>query len=135
MLDAAVKRQGYGARAVLAAIVACLLVLQVILTIGASPSRSAHATGVVAMDTDHCENGGAHPGSSHNHRQHSDCCIVCTAQSRDAAVLFAIILFALTIVLAPLGLVSRLRRATISRGAPPLGWATSWSSRAPPQAA
>jgi len=66
------------------------------------------------------------------HHNHGDCCILCGGPLRDAAILF-VVAWAVTEIAAPQQ-VQRFAANAIPDDARPRasGWASSWSSRAPP---
>ena len=72
----------------------------------------------------------ADSGAAH---QHSDCCIICQAESRDGVLLFLAACF-IAILLFPRVAATRRVRALKRGERPPResGFASSWSSQAPP---
>ncbi|PPD44058.1 MAG: hypothetical protein CTY15_08340 [Methylocystis sp.] len=65
-------------------------------------------------------------------RVHHDCCILCEAGGRDAALVF-ILAFATTVLLPQRDAASASAHADTDETPPRAsGWASSWSSRAPP---
>ncbi|ARN79766.1 hypothetical protein MCBRY_002581 [Methylocystis bryophila] len=66
------------------------------------------------------------------HRNHAQCCIFCAASGRDASLVFVLAFLGEIAYLAPKRTASILGTLLKDSGARPLGWASSWSSRAPP---
>ena len=119
---------------IIAGIIACLIVLQG-LVFAASPALAGRASHSVAASTikGDCDALGGDKGPAQRHLDHSQCCILCRAGVRDFGPLF----------LSPLPVI-------VARSTPepalyfgpflndafdkhPIGWTTSWSSRASPR--
>lgn len=123
-------------RALIAGAAACLLLLQTFASILSPTGRAVFANGVpgavLSMAGDLCETD-AHDGGKPPAQHHHQHCTLCVANARDLSLDAAVVLIATAIVL-----------ALPQSGAAPAwvggndvtpslpGWASSWSSRAPP---
>jgi hypothetical protein len=125
------------ARAIVAGVVACLLALQgfALAASAGSLSRADRLVGCSAATLDIDAAGVAAAGDegpSHGHREHYECCAFCAAGGRDALLLLLPLALVAIAVLGPVAQVFVLRAPRDDSAAKPLGWASSWSSRAPP---
>lgn len=129
------RRQAHSARPIVAGAVACLFLLQTLAFVFSSNGRIAFSSGDVgasiAMAGEICQaktDGGKAPA----HSSHSHHCALCSTGDRDHAVDAVALLATVIVVLAPH---SNDAPAWFVHDEPtpsPLGWASSWSSRAPP---
>jgi len=120
----------------IARVLACLLMLQGFIvaagpTLAEQPSDAAGWAEIHATAPELCngQNGAENPLSGHSSCER---CMFCTLGARGAALILAA-LWRLTAV-SPLEPDSRLapRSADAAESTTPLGWASTWSSRAPP---
>jgi hypothetical protein len=125
------------ARAIFAGVVAYLLALQgyALAVSAAGLSKADHLVGCSAatlgVDAADVEVAGDE-GPSQGRREHSECCAFCAASGRDALLLLLPLALVAIAVLAPVAKVFVLRPPRDNSAAKPVGWASSWSSRAPP---
>ncbi len=130
------RRQAFSARSLVAGVVALLIVLQGLAAIGSSFARSVYGGGeasfVASLLGPNCAVD-AHSGdkSPAQERGHSQCCVLCGVRDFDGAALpgVAQISEAIAPLQAP---VSIERHFADSPTESPIGWASSWSSQAPP---
>ncbi|GEM_PF-1663133 len=131
------RRQAPSARPLVAIVVALFVVLQGLAAIGASLAHSSRGDGgtsfvtsffgaTCAADT-HGGDRSPAPG-----RDHSQCCVLCGARNFDGASFHGVAQGAVAITLPSRVLVSIARRFDDAPDSPPIGWASSWSSQAPP---
>lgn len=133
-------RLGVSARAFLVGVAACLVILQSLSAALAPHGRHvAHPgdeTGVVASGgyeicrIDAQRAGENRPAQEHRHAD--QCCLICAAGGRDGAAFGAVFFAVVTNLLAPP--IARIvdRPIVVDADGRPKGWASSWSSRAPP---
>ncbi|MBU3887105.1 hypothetical protein FM996_05250 [Methylosinus sporium] len=124
-------------RAIIARVLACVFVLQGV-AFAVSPAHErgdlggAEPGAVATVGYEYC---GASPHGDHKapaHSVHSQCCILCPSSAHDGLSRFAAVLFDI-IVFPPLRTAAAIDwRAFVDPVAPPTGWTSSWSSRAPP---
>ncbi|WP_371212540.1 DUF2946 family protein [Methylocystis sp. ATCC 49242] len=114
---------------------AASLVFQAMLSPLVAPGTSSQNTETVAaaamfLASPFCHDDAGNPSGKAGHSQH-DCCLLCQGQSRDAMVVLAFVLATLT--LDPAREAREPAYANYDDASPRLiGWASSWSSRAPP---
>ncbi len=129
------RRKVCSTRAVIAAIVACLSLFQG-LAFDASRNAVANSeqSGLHAAVGERC-NADAQTGDtspSPAHACHSQCCIIGSQGGRDVSPLFVAVAFVVAIYSAPEPNGSVVRPPFDELGKSSSGWASSWSSRAPP---
>jgi len=130
------ERRGpaFPGRGIPAIIIACLLFFQLLANAALAQSHTSGPLGfetsspfaVAGFCTDHSES-----APSQKHHKHSDCCVFCKAGGRDHPFLLPV---------ATPGFTVAVRRPTYAEANKfvdelanePVGWASSWSSRAPP---
>lgn len=128
------ERKRFSLRSIVASVTLCLFLLQGLaisipsLLVG---DRGAAASVTASIDGRFCKThlGDGVPGQEH--RSHALCCIGC-ANNRDASAFFFAALFIVDAYSSPEAAVSRIRYSLADSRGPPVGWITSWSSRAPP---
>ena len=133
------KRQFFAGQAVIRSVLACLIVLQA-LAFAASPAFAKnapdgadHTLAPSTIEGD-CHALGGDKAPAQGRHDHAQCCVLCSANGRDAAeLLTAAILFAVAFCSAPELAISLVRFSNVDFNDHPLGWTSSWSSRAPPQ--
>jgi hypothetical protein len=130
-------RSRYSIRAVIAGVVACLFILQG-LAFAASHNCTEKAQGGAdasianSLADEHC---GVHRDDgtpAQGRHDYSQCCIFCAASGRDAPIAFINASFSVASHSARLASVSVVRFFADNPEGHPQGWASSWSSRAPP---
>jgi hypothetical protein len=122
--------------ALIAWAIALLLALQTLASpLVAAASAARHHGGHAAMSLTvfgeicHTDAGGP---AGKSDRVHHDCCILCEAGGRDAALVF-VLAFAVTVLHPQRDAAPASAHADTGEAPPPAsGWASSWSSRAPP---
>lgn len=114
---------------------AALLVFQVILSpllapaaYSQNPETAAAAAAFVASPI--CHDDAADPSGKAGHSQH-DCCVLCQWQSRDGMIVLAYAIATLTLDVAREAAAPAYDRSD-DESPRLIGWASSWSSRAPP---
>ena len=127
-------------RKFVAAAVLCLFVIKGLSFLGLTASLATDPQGTnpviasVILGT-HCENAQNKGDPTHQHIDHSECCVFCSSLSRDTVALDANLLTAIVATLSPREEsqppVYFVKDPTSPQ---PPGWANSWSSTAPPQA-
>ncbi len=128
------------ARGFFAGSVACLFVLQALAFVFSSNGRVAFASGdggaSIAMAGEICHaaahdgfGGDKAPSPDRRHRPH---CALCVAGHRDLPLPAVGLIVAVIVFVAPLSDEAPARFFPDDMAPPPLGWASSWSSRAPP---
>jgi hypothetical protein len=75
------------------------------------------------------DDGGKAPGPNHEHHRH---CALCTASNRDISLPALSLIAAVIVFIAPPSDEAPARLIHDELAPPPLGWTSSWSSRAPP---
>jgi hypothetical protein len=124
------------ARYSIVGVIMCLFVLQNAALASFPQGRVTQGNGnsqIVAAANEHCSHPAQGDGEppAHEHHDHSHCCILCgkyIARSLDHVdVFFTSIAFP-----APRRAVSIIEHFLDARDKRPTGWASSWSSRAPP---
>jgi hypothetical protein len=126
------------ARAIIVGVFACLFALQG-LGLTAAPAfagdagSSANQSVIVSTNDGWCGAVGSDTVPAQGRHNPSEC-LFCKASGRDAA--FANIVASIGIVTywPPETIVSLVRFIVDASSKPPIGWASSWSSRAPPRA-
>ena len=125
------------ARVVIAAVVVCLIVLQGF-ALAASPAfagsardPASHSVAISAVGG-HCDAPRGDKAPAQGHCDHSQCCIFCRADGRDASSVIMAALFTVLIYSAPEASLSAARFTKNDFVEHPIGWTSSWSSRAPP---
>lgn len=134
--DGALRSSG-SARAIVAGVMLCLCFLQALaLPHSWRPEQRSFGAGVASLvaetRADSCVTHDSDGAPRGKHRDHAPCCIFCVANGRDASLLFVLAFLGETDYLAPERTVSILGPLLDDLGARPIGWASSWSSRAPP---
>lgn len=130
-------RPRFCGRAIIAGAIACLFLLKG-LALAASPGlmEIAHGGGGSIVDAavvgKHCDAHGGEGAPLHGDHSHSQCCIFCAASGRDASFSVVAAFLATVIYLMPEAAVSTVRFFTDDPDGRPIGWTSSWSSRAPP---
>jgi hypothetical protein len=126
------KRQFEWRLALIACGLAILLALQTLASpLAAAASVNRHDSPAIGLSFNEiCDSDPGAPGKKHI--AHQDCCVLCQSNTRDAAT-FILALLVATATFDPA------REATAptypqTQARPPrvVGWASSWSSRAPP---
>ncbi len=123
------------APALVATLIACLVFLQSFSLLGPAASawpQGAGAHAVAQRAASHCLDAQTPGIPARQHHDHSDCCVFCSGGNRDASADVVAILVSFVIFFAPRtdGSVRVvIRHDLVPR---PIGWASSWSSRAPP---
>ncbi len=131
------RRTGRRSSALIACAVALFVALHGLLAPIATASHAAHPAGGPSVsafaDTEICNKGDIGDPSDHARYNRHDCCILCQASARDATLLGAIAWAAAWIASAPDASPSAPDYPEPEGARPPsIGWASSWSSRAPP---
>lgn len=121
--------------ALLALAFAAVLVFQSILSPLLAPVASSQIPGTVAaaatsVASPICHDDAGDPSGKAGHSQH-DCCVLCQWQSRDAMVVLAYAIATLTFDVAREAGAAAYDRSD-DESPRLIGWASSWSSRAPP---
>jgi hypothetical protein len=113
-------------RAIIASVVACLFALQLLIMTGAPNfAAGSQSAGICAA-----HGGDKNPG--HGHDDHCQCCAFCAANRQDASLFFIGALISVKTYLIPETIVSAVRLFAGDPDGRPIGWTSSWSSRAPP---
>jgi len=133
-------------RGLTAVVVACFVLLQAMGLIGASMlGSSAHGSsihvakaGVVGVQSAalgaHCDGQGQGPAGAH--RDHAQCCVLCSASDRAAAALDVALLAQIVTLLSPQDVAATIVHFTKDFSPPEAaGLASSWSATAPPRRA
>jgi hypothetical protein len=103
-------------------------------TVSSLHSKSGSGAGA-ALASKYCQTGPDDGGKTpiDQRRDDSQCCLACGQSARDVSYLFIAALLGGTSFLAPEGAESFLVHVIIQRlKGRPIGWASTWSSRAPP---
>ncbi len=121
-------------RALVAAVAACLLFLQGLGGLAASHAHQSPAGATLTLAPCHVvtqdlAKGQAPAAPRH---EHSECCLSCEASDRSLLLAVAL-LSGVAALLAPAGEATALTPPQSEVRSPPIGWASSWSSRAPPR--
>ncbi len=125
------------ARVVIAAVVACLIVLQSF-ALAASPAFAGSArdpvshSAAISADGGHCDAPRGDKAPAQGHCDHSHCCILCRADGRDASSVIIAASLVVLVYSAPEASLSAARFTKNDFVEHPIGWTSSWSSRAPP---
>ena len=125
------------ARVVIAAVVASLIVLQgFALAASAAFAGSArdpvsHSAAISAVGV-HCDAPRGDKAPAQGHCDHSQCCILCRADDHSASSVIMVALLAVLIYSAPEASLSAAHFTKNDFVEHPIGWTSSWSSRAPP---
>ncbi len=120
-------------RAIFASAIACLLALQGVTIILPTKFAPASESGpAVAFAVEHCHAHEEDKTPGQGHCDHSQCCIFCSAHEREASLPTLAALFSVATYLAPRATISVVLRFIDDPRERPLGWDSSWSSRAPP---
>ncbi|WP_159731843.1 hypothetical protein [Methylosinus sp. Ce-a6] len=112
----------------------CLFVLQgltITVPLELVGDRGAAVDVVTSADGRICRTHFGDGAPTQEHSGHFLCCIGCL-NSRDASAFALAVLFGVVAYSSPKAAISTIRFSMADSGSPPLGWATSWSSRAPP---
>lgn len=126
------QRKRFSLRSVMASVTLCLFLLQGLATSIPSLLVGDAAAGVTAsIDGRFCKTHFGDGAPAQDHRSHALCCIGCVS-NRDASPLFFAALFSIDAYSLPEAVVSSARFSMANSRGPPVGWITSWSSRAPP---
>jgi hypothetical protein len=127
-------------RKFIAAAILCLFVLKGLSFLGMTASLASDPQGASpviasAILGTHCESAQNKADPTHQHIDHTECCVFCSSLSRDAVALDANLLTVIVATLSPQkefqSVVYFVKDATSSQ---PSGWESSWSATAPPQA-
>lgn len=123
-------------RAAIAGVVLSLFVIQsLIVALGANFVRKSVDGGgaIVAMAGDYCDSHGGDAAPAPGRHNHSQCLTSCCQSSRDSAILVFVSLVGAPDLVSPS--IKILVRGALDEGPPRRlsGWASSWSSRAPPR--
>jgi hypothetical protein len=124
-------------RAIIAGVFAFLFVLQW-LALAASPAfagkdrNGANHSFIVSTTDGYCSALGNDKGPAHGRHDHSQCCIFCKASGRDATFAIIAASICVAIYLPSKESVSLVPFAEDDCSMRPIGWTSSWSSRAPP---
>lgn len=130
------RRKAFSPRSVIAGVLTLFVILQGLTGVGSSVPRFARAgietSFVVSMFGVTCavnaQDGDHTPAHDHGSTQ---CCVLCGACDFNGVALAATT--RPTETLAPPSALDAMEAlSTETHGAPPLGWASSWSSQAPP---
>lgn len=125
------RPRGFVGRAI---VVSLLLLVQSLLIVVGAPIDAAGSgrSDIVYSDADRNCDAQAHGGAPARHRDHSHCCgVLCESQARAGlAVLAASVVE--TAGPAPAAIARSGWRVSARSTGRPLGWTSSWSSRAPP---
>ncbi len=123
------------ARGLFAGAVACLLFLQALAFVFSANGRIAFASGgvgasiVLASEICHAAPDGGKAPAPHSHHHH---CALCAIGKHQNAVDASVILASVIVMLTPRSNDALAWFAHDELAPPPLGWTSSWSSRAPP---
>jgi len=126
----------FSTRASVAWIVLCLFALQAsIVGFPRHVAKEPHFAGsgevtTAVGGTCHAEGGDSAPNQGRH--DHSQCCIFCTAGTRDASLVFVFVVFDIAIGLANETVASVNLSSPDDHIELPIGWNSTWSSRAPP---
>ncbi|MBY6242249.1 hypothetical protein [Methylosinus sp. Sm6] len=130
------KRRGgrLSARPAVASLVALFVILQGLASVGSSFVRHRHGNepataffSPVAL----CATGSPHEKAPSQQPIQSQCCVICGARDYDGAS--AVVLTPDSPTTAPLAASGSIAKNFVGAPPPPVsGWASSWSSRAPP---
>jgi len=129
----------FSTRASVAWVVLCLFVLQASIVgfprhIANEPHFAGSGMATAAVGgTCHAEGGESAPDQGRH--DHSRCCIFCAAGTRDASLVFVFVIFDIAIGLAYETVASVNLSSPDDRIELPIGWNSTWSSRAPPAVA
>ena len=127
-------------RKFIAAAILCLFVLKGLSFLGMTASLASDPQGTSpaiasAILGTHCESAQNKADPTHQHIDHTECCVFCSSLSRDAVALDANLLTVIVGILSPKEeakpIVYFVKNTTSSQ---PPGWANSWSATAPPSA-
>lgn len=125
-------------RAIIAGVFACLFVLHALAlavypAFAAKAGNSAGLSFIVSTNDGRCDALGSDKVPAQGRHDPSECCLFCKTSGRDAS--FANIVASIGIVTywPPETIVSLVRFIADASSKPPIGWASSWSSRAPPR--
>ncbi len=117
-------------RALVAAVAACLFFLQ---GLGALATAHAHsAPAGVALTLAPCHDAAKGEAPAAPRHEHSDCCLSCEASARQL-ILAVALLSGVAALLPPESEAAAAMPPQSDIRPPPIGWASSWSSRAPPR--
>ena len=140
-MEALNKRQCSARQAIFRGFLAFLIVLQTAV-LAASPafankapdSASANGSLIASTINGDCHAPGGEKSPAQGRHDHSQCCILCSASARDSGeLLAAAILLGLATYSAPEPTLHFIHFSNVDFNVPPLGWTSSWSSRAPPR--
>jgi hypothetical protein len=127
-------------RKFIAAAILCLFVFKGLSFLGLTASFAADPQGTnpviaSAILGTHCENAQNKGDPTHQHIDHSECCVFCSSLSRDTVALDANLLTAIVATLSPREeFQPKVYFVKDPTSAQPPGWANSWSATAPPLA-
>ena len=125
--------RGFWRRVIIARILACVFVLQgVAFAVSREPaSVGGLEAGMTVSMGEYCGADKLGDKGGPTHRDHSQCCILCSSSAYDGVVRFVSTLF--VILSFPTHQVAAVKwRIHDDPVASPVGWTSSWSSRAPP---
>jgi len=136
-MQALEKRRHTAREAIVHGFLACLIILQA-LAFAASPASARNAPGsaltAATIKGDCHAPGGDQRAPAQGHCSLWQCCVLCSASGRDAAELpLAAISFSDASDSAPAPTFGLTRFSNVDFHDDPLGWTSSWSSRAPPR--
>ncbi|WP_400766480.1 hypothetical protein [Methylosinus sporium] len=128
------RLSAFSARSILVGVLALLFVFQSLAAVASSITHLARrgaAASVVSVGDAPCvadsHRGDAPPAHSGDHAQ---CCVLCGARDFDGAAVAS--LTPASVAFTPRRLFAAPVRLREARVRPPTGWASSWSSQAPP---
>lgn len=131
------RRQAFSARPLVAIVVALLVVLQGLAAIGSFLAHSGRGDGGTSFVTSflgatcaadaHGDDKSPAPG-----RDRSQCCVLCGARDFDGASFHDVAQGAVAIIPLSRALATIARWFDDASISAPIGWASTWSSRAPP---
>ena len=144
-MEQVINHSARATRGLTAVFVACFVLLQAMGLIGASMhGASAHGSSIHAAKAGlvgvqsaalgaHCD--GQDQGPAGAHRDHAQCCVLCSANDRDEAAALDIALLAqLVALLSPQDVAATIVHFTKDFSPPEAaGLASSWSATAPPR--
>jgi hypothetical protein len=135
------RRKALLARPFVAGVLTLFVIFQGLTAIGFSVARFSRGGGetnfvvsllgvTCAVDAHPANNSGDHHSPAHEHGS-TQCCVLCGARDLDGVALPAVTQERETIAPLP-ALVAVEGRSAEAPMEPPIGWASSWSSQAPP---